>query len=56
MGATYWTARPVCAPHPCTTQFSAAELIAALFDGLHWQAKSVSEHPTPDAADAIQET
>ncbi|MCJ1340283.1 hypothetical protein MMC09_005577 [Bachmanniomyces sp. S44760] len=45
------TAIPVTAPQPERTQFSAAALMAALLEGLHWQAKSVPPQPTPDAAD-----
>lgn len=51
-----WTASPVTAPQPETTHARAAELMAALLEGLHWHAKSVDPQPIPDAADAIHET
>ena len=50
------TASPVTAPQPDTTQGSAEDAIAADCEGLHWQAKSPSAQPTPDAALAIHET
>ena len=50
------TARPVTAPHPETTQLSAALAIAADWEALHWHAKSCEPQPTPEAAELIQET
>lgn len=54
--AAVWTARPVTAPQAETTQPRAAEAIAADWDELHWQAKSVMAQPTPEPAEAMQDT
>ena len=46
---------PVTAPQALTMQSKAALWMAEACEVLHWQAKSVWEQPTPEAADAIQE-
>ena len=54
--AEAWTDSPVTGPQPLSTHSSAAELMAALFAGLHWQAKSVGPQPTFAAAGLIHVT
>lgn len=53
--AEAWTARPVTAPQPETTQLRAAEAMAADWDELHWQAKSMAPQPTPLAAELMHD-
>lgn len=50
-----WTARPVTAPQPETTQLRAALAMAADWEAEHWQPKSRAPQPTPEAADWMQE-
>lgn len=54
--AALWTARLVTGPQAETTHPSAAEAMAAYWDELHRQAKSPWAHPTPEPAEAIQDT
>lgn len=53
--AEAWTARPVTAPQPETTQLRAALAMAADWDALHWQAKSMAPQPTPLAAELMHD-
>jgi len=53
--ADAWTARPVTAPQPETTQLRAALAMAADWDELHWQAKSMAPQPTPLAAELMHD-
>ena len=50
-----WTARPVSAPQACTTQPRAAEAMAADWEALHWQPKSVGPQPTPLPAERMHD-
>lgn len=50
-----WTERPVSAPQAWTTQPRAAEAMAADWEALHWQAKSVGPQPTPLPAERMQD-
>ncbi len=53
--AEAWTARPVTAPQPETTQLRAALAMAADWVALHWQAKSMAPQPTPLAAELMHD-
>lgn len=50
-----WTARPVSAPQAWTTQPRAAEAMAADWEALHWQLKSVAPQPTFLPAERMQD-